>query len=82
MFVFAQPHYHAQDVTQGQFLSKVNLVLNSEFSSSLTCCQTKVKKISLSYYCGGRTDGFILFPGALNMKWNVNSHIQVLNSGG
>ena len=59
----------AQDMAQGQFLSRVWIqVLNSEFSFSYTSCLTKAEEPSLPYYlpkAGGRIIGFIPFPRVL-----------------
>ena len=44
MYVFTQPLHNEQDMTQGQFLSRVQLVLNSKFSFF---CLNKVKELSL-----------------------------------
>ena len=57
-----------QDMTQGQHLSGVSTVLNSEFSFSQTSCLTKVEEPSLLYnlpIAGGRIIGFIPFPRVL-----------------
>ena len=72
MYVFIQPLHHGQDGTQGQLLSGVRLI-------------TKVKQHSLLYYlpiAEGGIDGFISFlVGEINIKWNANSLVKVLNPG-
>ena len=55
---------HRQDVTQGQFFNCSLTGLNSKFSFSYTCCLTKTKELSLSYYlplARGRIIRFIPF---------------------
>ena len=50
MMVLTQPFHHVQGLTQGQFSSGVNPVLNSEFSFSLTGWLIKGKEPSLRWY--------------------------------
>ena len=65
MYVFIQPLHCEHNVTQGQLLNKVKLVLNSDFSFFKTRCHPKAKEHSLSYYIlihGCRRDEYIPFP--------------------
>ena len=64
MCVFTQPLYHSQNVTQGQFSSRVKLVCIQIFPSSRLGCLMKDKEPSWHYYLTisiRRTDGFMLF---------------------
>ena len=68
-FIWLYPIYPTpplgQDMTQGQFLSRVWQVWIQSFPSS---CLTKAEEPSLSYYlpiAGGRIIGFIPFPRVL-----------------
>ena len=45
-----QTFHHEQDITQGQFFKQSLAALKSEFSFSLTSCNTKVKEPNLPYY--------------------------------
>ena len=66
MYIFAQLHYHKQDVTQSIF--KQSMVgVNSKFSY-LTGCLIKTNEPSLLFYLSideERTDVFMTFPMAL-----------------
>ena len=56
---------------QGQFSSRVQLILNSEFSFSESGCFTKAKETSLSNYlskAGRKEDEFMFIPKALARK--------------
>ena len=53
---------HSQDTTQGHFLKRSKVDLNSE-----TSCHTKAKGADVPYYLpkSERRDKFVPFPGAL-----------------
>ena len=50
VYVFIRFLYHGQNVTEGLIFKRSKVGLNSEFSFSLTGCQTKAKERSLSSY--------------------------------
>ena len=50
MYVFTQPFYYGQDVTQGQFLSRLKLVWMQSFPFALLVALTKAKEPSLPSY--------------------------------
>ena len=79
-FVSTQIFRYEQDATQGQFLSRVQLVWIQSFPSSYP---TKTKEARLSYYlpiAGGKTDGFMLFSRALvrSVTRTISSRIWTL----
>ena len=66
-YVFTQHLCNAQDVTQGQFLSGVQLVL-LQFSFSETDCLTKAKELSLPDYLCINRGRFDAFPKGISAK--------------
>ena len=71
MYVSTKPLHHEQDKARSQFLSRVLLVLNLEFSFFRIGCHTKAKEPRLPHYlpiARRRTNGFMLFPRALAQR--------------
>ena len=84
MYLFIQPLCHEQGVTQGHFLSKIELILNSELSFSLIGCLTETNEPSLTNYLHltwGRMYGFMLFPSILALSKMQTVPSGILNSG-
>ena len=65
------PNHSAEYETKSIFLSRVKLVLNSEFLFFETGCLTKIKEPNLYYFlpiARRRKDGFIAFPKGISMS--------------
>ena len=62
--IIQQIYYEQMDVTQGQFLSEMQLVLNSEFSFTKTGLLTKAKEpvCPIIYPLLGKNRGIHVFP--------------------
>ena len=74
-YVFTQPFDHVQDVAQGQYFTRVLLVL-IQFSSSLTSYIMKAREPSLPHYLAIDENQWIhVFPKAL-----AQSEIQTTSS--
>ena len=82
MYAFTQLLHHGQDVTQGRFLSGVQLFWIQSFLSPRSVAAPKLKSqvYPTIYPYLGKSDGFMLFPRALAWKWSTNCLVQELNS--
>ena len=79
-YVFTQPLWHGQDVTQGQFLNGLKLNCIQNFPSLRLVAKLMLRKpfCPTVYPARRRTDEFILFQSA---KWYSKNLVQDLNSG-
>ena len=81
LYVFIQ-HFHGQDVTQGQFLSRVMKVWIKTFSSSRLVAYLKLKRpICPTIYLEKKNRWIHAFPKSIRVKGKANSFIQDLNLG-
>ena len=78
-YISTKSFYDGQDVTQSQFLSRIQLGW-IEFSFTETDCSTKVEEPNLLYHLSIVGERWVhAFLKSIIPKWNVNSHIQHLN---
>ena len=83
IFIFEEVYiYYKQDVIQGQFLCRVQLVW-TQFAFFYTACLTMVKEPSLPYYLlitGGdvKTDGFMPLSRTLVWSETQSASFQIL----
>ena len=76
----SNPFHYRQDMTQSQFLSKVQLVW-IQFSF-LTSCLTKAKNtvcLAINPWLEKEKRWIHAFPKGISIKWNANSLVQELN---